>query len=441
MRTACPSRAFPVVLCVIVLAIVVAATYGIAGGATAAKNVDGAITVPLPECGVTAQTDADGFCRFAGNGVQQISQVGEPSLPYKAVTVLLPPNANLSTVRARITDREWTGLDGKWDLPPVPPLAAGDCENACAVSLTGKAIINGRNTDIYESDALFPLEPVRKVDTQVMRGWKMAQILYAPYAYNPIERQIFQLSGDAIEITFESESARSSVASIDFTSASLVQAAAVNFAEMSGEYGGYAPSPAIGRYVIITTESIKSASGSLADFVASKEARGFTVQVVTEGTWGGSTGDTAAENIRLWLQANYIGLSIRYVLLIGNPNPTTGDVPMKMCYPQNADPNYPDCPTDFYYAELTSNWNSDGDGMYGEFDDDFSGNPPRAAEVAVGRIPYYGSIADLDHILLKIIDYETTPDSDISWRREHPSANEAFRRVNSRLSAGRGNQG
>ena len=116
----------------------------------------------------------------------------------------------------------------------------------------------------------------------------------------------------------------------------------VNFAEMSGEYGGYAVSADTGRYVIITTSAIQAASSNLMDFVASKEARGFTVQVVTEGTWGGGTGDTAAENIRSWLQANYVSLNIKYVLLIGNPNPSTGDVPMKMCYPQDYDPDYPD---------------------------------------------------------------------------------------------------
>ena len=337
-------------------------------------------------------------------------------------TCALPIYANLSTVRARITDRKWTGLDGKWDLPPVPPLAAGDCENSCAVSPTGKAIINGKDADIYESDALFPLEPVRKVDTQVMRGWKMAQILYAPYAYNPVEGQIFQLSGDAIEITFERTSLESSSAGTDLTSADKVRDMTVNFAEMSGEYVGYAISADTGRYVIISTSAIQTASTRLADFVASKEARGFTVQVVTEGTWqnhagNSDTGDAAAEHLRSWLQANYLSLNIKYVLLIGNPNPTNGDLPMKMCYPQDYDTDYSDCPTDFYYAELTEDWDTDNDKQYGEYDDDFSGNPPRAAEVVVGRIPYYGSTPDLDHILSKIIDYETLPETDISWHR------------------------
>jgi hypothetical protein len=417
VRTASSGRAFPVVLCVIVLAIAVVSTYSIAGRATAAKNIDGAITVPLPECDVAAQIDADGFCRFTGTGIQQISQTGEPSIPYKTVTVLLPPNTNLSTVRARITDCQWTSLDGEWDIPPVPPFAAEGCENTLAVSPTDKAIFDGKDADIYETDVLFPLEPVRKVDVQVMRQWKMVEVFYAPYAYNPVEKHIFQLSGKAIEITFERDLLKSSAASTDFTGTGQVREMTANFAEAAGEYGGYAVSADTGRYVIITTSAIEAASDNLTDFVASKEARGFTVQVVTEGTWGGGTGNTAAEHIRTWLKSNYIILNIKYVLLIGNPNPSTGDVPMKMCYPQNADPTYPDCPTD-YYAELTSkDWDKDGDGKYGEYWDDFSGNPPRVAGVAVGRIPYYGVVTDLDHILSKIIAYETRPVADVSWRR------------------------
>ncbi len=50
-----------------------------------------------------------------------------------------------------------------------------------------------------------------KVDVQDMRGWKMAQVFYAPFAYNPVEKQVFRLSGSAIEVTFETTSLKSSL--------------------------------------------------------------------------------------------------------------------------------------------------------------------------------------------------------------------------------------
>lgn len=410
------ARTCGAVLCLGVIAIVAIAACSL----TAAAPAGGLITVPLPESDVAVYMDASGMAAFTGTDIQRIGRTGEPSLPCQSVTVLLPPGTDLRTVKATITGYKWTKIDGEWDVAPVGPYATGYGEGTSVVLPDDKNIIAGRDAGIYESDALFPVEPVCKVDTQVLRGWKMAQVFYAPYGYKPVERKVYQLSGKSIEITFETTSLKGNSAAADLTSVGQIWDMTVNSAEMAEEYGGYAVSSDTGRYVIITTSAIQAASADLMDFVASKEARGFTVQVVTEGTWGGGTGDAAAENLRSWLQANYLSSpSIEYVLLIGNPHPSTGDVPMKMCYPQYYDMDYPDCPTDFYYAELTADWDADNDGKYGEYDDDFldfGQTPPRAAEVAVGRIPYYGSIADLDHILSKIIDYENAPASSISWR-------------------------
>ncbi len=376
------------------------------------------ISVALPDSGLSPQRQADGTCRFAGNGILQAGRTGEPDMPVQVVTVLLPPDADLTTVTASIAACEWTGVDGEWDIPPVSSFAAEG--GACGPSDTSpsdQVLAGTRDPDTYGEDALYPSQPVRRVDVEVMRGWKVAQVLYAPFAYNPVQKRIYRLSGNSMEVAFERNAAATDPAGVDLAAADTIREQALNYDAVAGEYGDYAAaSTGGGRYVIITTSDIKQKSSSLMDFVASKEARGFTVQVVTEDTWGGGTGNAAATNIRSWLKGNYLALGTEYVLLIGDPDPSTGDVPMKMCYPQESDPDYPECPTDFFYAELTSNWNADGDSRYGEFSDDFWGSPPRAAEVAVGRIPYYGDITELDHILAKITAYENAPAGSISWR-------------------------
>jgi phosphodiesterase/alkaline phosphatase D-like protein len=410
-----PTKTYFTLVCIAVLFATVVAACSLAAAAPAG-NI---IRLALPESDVAIHLGADGMAAFSGTDIRYIGQTGDPSLPYQSVRVLLPPDADLTTVEASITGQRWTQIDGEWDVPPVGAFAIGDDEGSSAAPLAEQAIDSGRDAGIYESDALFPAEPVCKVDVQVMRGWKMAQVLYAPMAYNPVGKRVYELSGNAVEITYERTSLKTASTGIDLTAAEQVRDMTVNFAEVSGEYGGYALSSDTGRYVIITTSAIEAASTSLDAFVASKEARGFTVNVVTEGTWGGGTGDAAAENIRAWLKANYLSLNIKYVLLIGNPTPATGDVPMKTCYPldESASPSYA-VPTDFYYAELVSNdWDKDGDGRYGEYADDFLLNAPRAAGVAVGRIPYYGTIADLDYVLSKIVDYEAEPEMDISWHR------------------------
>jgi hypothetical protein len=194
----------------------------------------------------------------------------------------------------------------------------------------------------------------------------------------------------------------------------------MNFPEVAPAYAALQkgpqnpPSP---RYVIVTTSAILSASTQLEALAASKRQRGFEVDVLTEADWGGGRGDEAAENLRRWLKVNYQTRDIEYVLLIGNPDPGSGDVPMKMCYPTRLR-QYKECPTDLYYADLTGDWDRDKNGKFGEYKGDLRpGGAERNWEVLLGRIPHYGDAVELDSILAKIIAYESAPVSDRSWRR------------------------
>ena len=188
-------------------------------------------------------------------------------------------------------------------------------------------------------------------------------------------------------------------------------------------------------------------------FVDHKRRRGFEVFVVDETQWGGGAGDEAADNIRTWLQGNHEALNLRYVLLLGDPRPG-GDVPMRGTRPaHNAHQGWADDPvvfTDYYFAELDGNWDLDGDGFLAEYaanvnriepgspasmhmdsleDDLGPGGANREAEVSVGRIPFYGDVDDLDHILQKSMDYENAPADSIAWRRSALLAAEAEHRA------------
>lgn len=390
------------------------------GQGLAAGHRQGTISVPLPAPDAAIHQEGEGPCLFTGNSLHYLGRTGEPSLPCQSVTVLLPPDAEPGTVTATMTGARFDAVPGQYHIPPVQPPVAGDAGPAAAAAPPGGGAAEERDAGVYAADALFPAEVVVKVDVQVMGRWKMAQVFYAPFVYNPVRGQVCRVSGDTLLVTFQRTSLRGNSGDFDGAGSEAVRKMAVNFADMAGEYGHGALSPNAMGYVIITTEAIRSASASLADFALSKEGRGFTAQVITEEAWGGGVGNVAADRIRSWLQANYAGMAIKYVLLIGDPHPSEGSVPMKICYPRNPSDGYPDaaCPTDFYYAELTSDWNTDRDGKYGEYADDFRGKPPRAAEVAVGRIPYYGSIDDLDRILVKMMSYENAPSGTTAWRKK-----------------------
>ena len=91
---------------------------------------------------------------------------------------------------------------------------------------------------------------------------------------------------------------------------------------------------------------------------------------------------------------------------------------MKMVWPRKDLSSYREAPTDYFYADLTGNWDWDGDGYYGEWGDyTHGGGVDFANEVYVGRIPVYGGdYATLDGILQKTIDYETDPNPR-GWRK------------------------
>jgi len=108
------ARTYGAVLCLAVLVIAAIAACSLAAAAPAG----GLIRVPLPESDAAIYIDANGLAAFSGTDVQRIGQTGEPSLPCQSIRVLLPPDTDLSTVRAIITGCEWTGIDGEWDIPP-----------------------------------------------------------------------------------------------------------------------------------------------------------------------------------------------------------------------------------------------------------------------------------------------------------------------------------
>jgi len=371
---------------------------------------------------VSVAIDAEGYATFSDESIQYLNQGGEPALPYQVVKLLLPPDAVLATASVSLEVPGFEELAGTWEIRPTPPESTWDGTKVITVWPSGKTILDGRDVDIYNVDALFPTSILGETSSGQMRQWQLLEVPVASYKYNPVSKRLYRLAEAELVVTFTRTGELPS-GSVDRLLEGNVKRLTANFQEVAPSYYELAPSaitPLQTTYAVITTEAIQSASGELANFVQSKQRRGFNVEVITENVWGGGVGDMAAENIRSWLQTNYLSKTIEYVLLIGNPDPTLGDVPMKMLWPRNNATfytQYKDSPSDYYYADLTGSWDLDGDGFYGEWGDDFgAGGVDRNWEVLVGRIPYYGDITDLDNILAKFVTYENASRSDASWR-------------------------
>ena len=398
------------------------------------------IRIPIPSEAINVITGADQKAEFSGEALQFLGLSGEPQLPYHVMKVLLPPDADLASINVTIENQQMQQLAGDWNIRPIPPRAMCNDVESNLIWPPGKIIFNGKDTEIYGTKALYPSTLVKRKLPGQMRQWQLVDIAIAAFQYNPVEKSLFKLEQGEIVINFTPKLSIKSFLTPTDTGGELVQNAlkrlTINFDDISPFYQSTSTFQTftipISTYAIITTNDIVTQSTELNKFVQSKQQRGFNVLVLTEDQWGGGIGDQAAENIRNWLQNNYQNSNLEHVLLIGNPNPDYGEVPMKNIWARShragLEQDYTNIiyPSDFYYADLTGNWDLNGNGRYGESGDPYNnfeggdwgpGGIDIQWEVLVGRIPYYGVINDLDRILLKIRSYENTPKNSIAWRK------------------------
>jgi len=170
--------------------------------------------------------------------------------------------------------------------------------------------------------------------------------------------------------------------------------------------------------LVLTTNNTLERSTQLSAYIETKRRSGWTVDLATEDQFGaaGLTGVKRAVAIRDWLKTVY--KKYGYLLILGDPRPEIGDIPMLRTYANNDEPeeSYQDVPTDFFYGELTNNWDSNGDGRYAESGDGFLGFN---GELLVGRIPVYaGGMAQVDRVLARTIAYLAEDPAAAEYRRK-----------------------
>ena len=348
---------------------------------------------------------------------------GQPALARRELSVALHPMADLRTLQLNIAEGPTDTLPGRHQLAPNP--AARVMYQGQVDLHWGQAgtIVKGRDLAAYGA-RIFPRQVVTRGRVSDRRGLLVLRLAYTPLRYRHATGELLLQRQTRVSLSYTLLPGR---AALD----PQHQAHLTELANLEQARTWYAPPPpapgpqpakAKMGYVIMIRDVLAKKSKQLAAFVKHKQAMGFSVTVVgdkqlTAISVGPAGGD--AERMRFWLQKNYKALDLRYLLIIGNPDPSRPGVPMKNTYAYAKNTTYPTiAPSDYYYADLTGNWDLDGDGKVGEYPDDKgTGGVDFAPEVYVGRIPIYDDNATvLDRILLKTMRYATDA-GDRSWRK------------------------
>lgn len=362
-------------------------------------TVFSSITVEIPK----SEIDVRSFNETALFNTDQLShEPGEPQLPVFTTFILLPPDADLKSVAVSVDGLSEEKILGTYKVSPAPlPM------NAKGYSHTpkNKNLRDGIDIDIYEQDAIYPESITEITDCGQMNIFKIVKVKVNLFRYNPIQKDLYRLSSGDLKVSFLKESSYrvmgAGIASAD--TKKRLKKLVTNYDEFINDYEQMYNFTRGENLTILITSSTQAKLSKLDAFVAAKkEIAGFNVDVVNEDAWGGGVGPAAYNNIRSWLQDNINVKGLSYILIIGESDPNTSEVPM-LYFPNYASwgmgAQFDDCESDWGYSQLT-----------GDYKNDY------IPELHVGRIPVYNNYNQIDDILQKTIDYFSASPDDAAWR-------------------------
>jgi len=328
---------------------------------------------------------------------------GKPMLPARSFMIALPPGAEVVSITSE--NNSSVEIDGNYKIAPAPPnsiLYVSD-------SLTARFHKEWqRNYDItYSTDEAYPEKSAKYVGQGCLRKYSYARVAYYPFRFKPESGKL--TFNSSVKVTIEYEIAINDVQDMERLLADTKADARASeiFVNYNDAENWYQPTgdnksrdTIIADYLIITADHLTNAVQPLANW---KNDIGYNVKTIpTVWIEYNYSGADLQEKIRNFLIDKYIEWQIEYVLLVGDIDL----IPMRKCYadPFDHDPgSWFAVPTDFYYADLTGDWDSDGDGYPGEFGQD---DVDFVAEVYVGRIPWSADSIVAD-ICEKLIAYES----------------------------------
>ncbi len=308
---------------------------------------------------------------------------GKPMLPSKSFLVALPPGAEVNSVIAQPLGR--VQLDGIYRIQPATAQVPTSSDPKMTERFKQEWRDNYEAT--YSSDQAYPEQNGLYAGTGGLRKYTYATIIFCPFTYHPQSGRLefTQTISVSIDYTPGSPDDPKMPRRLHDTSADRrAEELFVNFDQARGWYTPTSPEPvdmAITDYLVIVADELEDYDDELCEnFFVCANMGWVASHTILESTPGAD----AAEKIRNYLIDALDALNFEFLLIIGDID----EIPMRQTFPA-PDFHYPTSPycpfTDYYYADLTGDWDSDGDGYYGEYGQD---NVDFTPEIHVGRIPF-----------------------------------------------------
>lgn len=352
-----------------------------------AGNIEQVYTFSYPSVSINGDFQTLNFNNTLLTGLP-----GEPQLPYRQVSLILPPGE--AATGMEIIRSNPVTLPGTFKLAPqqqVRPVSLGP---------SGQYLYNEK---IYGSDQSYPATSGGKMITAYLNGHSLALSTFTPVEYIPSTGKVTFYA--TVRIVIHTASSSEAVSALS----NLRQNPVVNNEldrftdnpEAAGQYVTDAPATGDNYEVLIITPASFVVGFDQLRAAYLEEGLRSTV-TTTESIAGSMTGMDLQEKIRSYIIQEYQNHGIQHVILGGDDEliPNRGFY----CHVQSSSV-YEDygIPADLYYSALDGNWNTDGDEMWAE-----PGEDDLLPDISVGRLSF-SNLSELSKMIHKTYLYQFSP--------------------------------
>jgi hypothetical protein len=336
-------------------------------------------------------SEANGYQTIRFKDAMLTGIVGEPMLPYRAVSLLLPPGHVAGNIE--IIPGEEVFLDGFYQICPM--------QNVQPVSKGGSGIFV-KNNAVYLKDMAYPVKLEGNLSTGYLNGFSVATSVFTPIRYNPAKGKLSYYKSVIIRInTFPDEKSETALQNLN-SSAKVIGrlGGLVQNMEAFADYPTQTVRTDDYQMIIVTPAQFED---DFQPLIGLYKTRGIVAKVAaTETIYATMSGLDNPEKIRNYIIQEYQNHGIEYVTLGGDVE----HVPYRgfYCWVQSGS-YYEDSniPSDLYYSALDGNWNNDGDSKWAEIGED-----DLLPEIGVARLSF-STQAHLDAMLNKTMNYQANP--------------------------------
>jgi hypothetical protein len=323
------------------------------------------------------------------DGAKVRDAIGAPAIPAKFANILLPDGATDVTVTAT---GELVRLAS--DVTPWPTQRATPKSKEKAPFVEPDPVA-------YASSSPWPAVAATNEGLHEMQGSSFVSVRVNPIVYVASEKALYYRPSVTVTVTYNAPAAPRG-ASQNARVTDMVNALVVNPVSSVVPRKGRRDTAADAvDYLIITSNSLKSAFQALADYRTTGPGGNYNTLVVTKEEINSNYEGTDTQmKIRNCIIDYYNNHGTTFVVLGGDDT----IVPDRDTYVSVGYDTESNMPTDLYYSDLTGTWKKSGSSSYGVVGANFDMTP----EVIVGRIPIR-TAAQLNGYIAKLQAFEASP--------------------------------